>query len=509
MTREALQNGPEWNAKEQAIKEQIRRFAFLEVGRELAELEPELRPMSRHAEEAVRWVQLRRVINEAAHPAPSQRFQTAAELGKAVAAARYADEYGPQETEPEPAAVTAPGPRRRPSLIRAAVFCPTCGRPETGGLPTCRSCHADLPPSAAAVQGTTEPDPDREAVKSWFAERGDEMAAKGNTTAAESAYRMAVYRNPLDAGAWSDLGDMYCINRKFPQALEAYQTATRLRPTDPTLRLDLGMALLANGKPKEAQQEFTAVLNTPTSAELRVAALCQLGAAFAAQGRHLEAIEVWRGVLEERPYDVGVHCSLAASYVATGNYPRAYEHLKIALRANPNSARAQMALRRLDRRLERQERGWDWTGLATWRLPLLVVCLLLGPVGLVMYLLGTAAYELARRVDWGELGDRWREAQGENEQGRRSRRSLWAALGEAAGLTLLTSVLVTTLGFRGVVFSVAISLAYIVLRRTKLGGELRRLLGRLRLRGGWLRVPRAWLLWLPVGRLRPGGDTKR
>ena len=427
--REALQNGPEWNAKEQTIREEIQRFAFLEVAPEIAELETDLRREPKSPDDAIRWVRLRRVINEAAHPDSEMRFATAGEMGKAIARARYTDKYGlEEEEEPERRGIPGlPQMRKRSLVAGGVVFCQLCGRPATQGEAACKSCNGPLTQRVEAPVEGPELDIELQEIRDWFAERGDEMAAKGKSTGAETAYRMSAYRSPEVAQTWADLGDMYCINRKFDLALEAYQEALRLRPTDPALHLDLGLALLATRKPKEAQSEFTWVLNSHASSELRLAALTQLGAAFAAQKRHKEAVEVWRGVLEEKPYDVGVHCCLAGSYLALTNYARAYEHIKIALRANPGSARAQMALRRLDQRYARAANKWDTKWIFFLRLPVFLMCALFGWPGIFFYVVVTAIYEIIARVDFGELMDRISRRRRGEERGPRDRTAwlLW------------------------------------------------------------------------------------
>jgi tetratricopeptide (TPR) repeat protein len=406
--REALERGPDWNAREQALKGEIRRFAFLEVGGELAELETELRPLTRRSADALRWLHLRRVVNDACHPEPEARFETAAQLGKAIAAARLTDEYEVEgEATPVPAAEAKPLKR---SLVRDAIaFCGKCGRPATAEEGVCRSCGATLPPPTSVAAAAVELGINLEEMRDWFAERGDAMAAAGKSSAAEMAYRLSVYRDPTQARTWADLGDMYCVNRKFDLALNAYQRAVELSPHDPALRLDLGMALMANRQAVPAQDEFIWVLNQTVTADVRLRALLQLGATFAAQKRHKDAVDVWRRCLEERPFDVGIHCSLAASYLALNNYPRAYDHLKMAISANPNSVRARRALKRLDRKQARAAAKWDTNGIALIRAPLFLISLVFGWLGIFTYLLATAAYEVYTRVDLGELWWRLRE----------------------------------------------------------------------------------------------------
>lgn len=418
--RSSLERGPEWNARDSALRAEIRRFAFLEVDRDLAELEGALRPVTRRSREAVQWLHLRRVITDAAHLAPEDRFATAQELGKALAAARTTDEYQLDEAvaaKPAPAATPAP---LKTNLLRDAVaFCEKCGRPATGGEVECLACGENLPEPVASAEANVQYEVNLQEMRDWFAERGDELASAGKTTAAEMAYRLSAFRQPDSARTWSDLGDMYCINRRFPLALEAYRKACELNPRDPATHMDLGLALLANRQAVEAQKEFTWVLNQPLTAEVRLRAAVQLGAAFAAQNRHAEAIDIWRKCLQERPFDLGIHCSLAASYLAQTNYARAYEHLKMAIRANPESMEAQRALRRLDRKQARAAARWDTRGITLIRVPLFLFCLLFGWFGLIVYGIATAVWEVYTRVDLVELWYRLRERRRERRKRKR------------------------------------------------------------------------------------------
>lgn len=421
--REALQEGPEWNAREQVIREEIRRFSFLELERDIAELEDEIHRKPPSARDPVKWIQLRRVICDAAHPEPEERYPTAAALGKAIASARHEDQYGPEDL-PTRAAQETPGrPRPRKLTASGVIFCQVCGRPATGEEKSCKSCGAPLvaPREAEIEPALAELDIDLQEVRDWYAEAGDDMAARGKSTEAERAYRIAVYRNREDPACWKDLADMYIINRKFEQALKAYWIAARYRPGDPALRIDLGLALLANRRPEEAQREFTTVLNSPTSAEVRLAALTHLGASFAAQKRHMEAIQIWRGVLEERPFDISVHCSIAASYAALGNLPRAYDHVKVAVRVRRDSPTAQLVLRQLDRMNRPVGHPWSREAVLFIRLPLFLLCLILGWPGLILYAVGTLLFEavhFAIRTDWGVFFERMRMRIGRREEPR-------------------------------------------------------------------------------------------
>jgi Flp pilus assembly protein TadD len=67
--------------------------------------------------------------------------------------------------------------------------------------------------------------------------------------------KAAVAKNPNDADALAQLGDMYMQAAKFPQAVEYLQRALAVRD-DAAVRMDLGICYKQSNQPEKALAEF-------------------------------------------------------------------------------------------------------------------------------------------------------------------------------------------------------------------------------------------------------------
>jgi Flp pilus assembly protein TadD len=70
-----------------------------------------------------------------------------------------------------------------------------------------------------------------------------------------AALKAAVAKNPNDADALAQLGDMYMQAAKFPQAAEYLQRALAIRD-DAAVRMDLGICYKQSNLPEKALAEF-------------------------------------------------------------------------------------------------------------------------------------------------------------------------------------------------------------------------------------------------------------
>ena len=84
-------------------------------------------------------------------------------------------------------------------------------------------------------------------------------APAGNPMGAASccitALKEAVAKNPKDADALAQLGDMYMQAAKFPQAAEYLERALAVRD-DAAVRMDLGICYKQSNQPEKALTEF-------------------------------------------------------------------------------------------------------------------------------------------------------------------------------------------------------------------------------------------------------------
>ena len=70
-----------------------------------------------------------------------------------------------------------------------------------------------------------------------------------------AALKDAVAKNPKDADALAQLGDMYMQAAKFPQAAEYLERALAVRD-DAAVRMDLGICYKQSNQPEKALTEF-------------------------------------------------------------------------------------------------------------------------------------------------------------------------------------------------------------------------------------------------------------
>jgi len=78
--------------------------------------------------------------------------------------------------------------------------------------------------------------------------------------AAYTALAAAAERDPGNADAWFQLGNLHREQQRFAAAVTAYASAVRLAPAHPALRNNLGLALEGAGDPQGASAEYRAAL---------------------------------------------------------------------------------------------------------------------------------------------------------------------------------------------------------------------------------------------------------
>ena len=114
----------------------------------------------------------------------------------------------------------------------------------------------------------------RRAPRSAEAHRalGDELAARGDTDAAQESLRNAVELEPSDPEMWTNLGSFYLNVSRFDAAAAAFVEAARLRPRNAYLRDNLGILYLHLNRVEDAVREFeAAAAGEPPLAQPRIA----------------------------------------------------------------------------------------------------------------------------------------------------------------------------------------------------------------------------------------------
>jgi tetratricopeptide (TPR) repeat protein len=107
-------------------------------------------------------------------------------------------------------------------------------------------------------------------------------------------------RQPGDASASVELGNLYMDAERWDEAIRWYREALALDPSRPDVETDLGACLVSAGSPEQALVEFGKALRAKP--EYRNA-LYDKGIALLQLGRPAEAVAVWEDLLERYPDD--------------------------------------------------------------------------------------------------------------------------------------------------------------------------------------------------------------
>jgi hypothetical protein len=98
-----------------------------------------------------------------------------------------------------------------------------------------------------------------EDVESLYRRAGD-LAARGETLAAQQAYLAVIARQPDHFGALNDLGTLLYAADFRTAACTAYAEAVKHHPDNPIGRVNLANALLADGRAQDARTHYEAAL---------------------------------------------------------------------------------------------------------------------------------------------------------------------------------------------------------------------------------------------------------
>ena len=83
-----------------------------------------------------------------------------------------------------------------------------------------------------------------------------------------SALEKETASNPQNAGAWTQLGNLYFDASQFEGAINAYQKSLALEPNDPDVWTDLGVMYRRNGQPIQAVEAFDKAIEVDPSHEI-------------------------------------------------------------------------------------------------------------------------------------------------------------------------------------------------------------------------------------------------
>lgn len=162
----------------------------------------------------------------------------------------------------------------------------------------------------------------------------------------EAWARHEVEKAPGSFESRYNLGEMLQARGALDEAVEQFQAALAIRPTDAIANNALGGALLTKGDVSGAMTRFNAALASQPD---YFDAHYNLGNVFAAQGDFRAAAEQFGEAAKINPDDANAQANLGSALAALGQLKEAKSHYEAALRIDPSNQLARDNLQELER----------------------------------------------------------------------------------------------------------------------------------------------------------------
>jgi tetratricopeptide (TPR) repeat protein len=167
----------------------------------------------------------------------------------------------------------------------------------------------------------------------------------------EALARHNIQNDPGDFESRYNLGAVLQSRGKLNDAIEQYEEALRIRPTDATTNNAVGAAYIAAGHPERALPYLR------TADQLRpnyFDAHYNLGNALASAGDFQAAEEQFAAAVRLRPDDADAHANLGSALAELGKFAEAKTEFEQALKINPSHALARENLQELQGAMSKQ-----------------------------------------------------------------------------------------------------------------------------------------------------------
>jgi tetratricopeptide (TPR) repeat protein len=145
-------------------------------------------------------------------------------------------------------------------------------------------------------------------------------------------YRDSAVKSPGKARPQNNLGAALSRQGRFPEAVERYQAALKIKPEYADAHYNLGYALSKTGKLDEGLAHFREAVRIEPK---RVKYLNNLGVALALKGNYAEAIGVLEKALKINPSDADAHNNLGLVLKKQGDPEAAMQHFSSAVALDP------------------------------------------------------------------------------------------------------------------------------------------------------------------------------
>jgi len=167
----------------------------------------------------------------------------------------------------------------------------------------------------------------------WKA-RGTALARAGHYEEAIDAYQRAVQLNPTDPEVYNDLGNAYFATMQLDRARDLYRKTLELAPDHAWAMNNLGYTYFAAKEYETAVQWFQRALTREPD---HLFARMNLAVTYHDMGAYDAAIRELQRLLEDHPKTAKAYYNLGLSYTLKGDYPQALDAFHTYLKMAPDA----------------------------------------------------------------------------------------------------------------------------------------------------------------------------
>jgi tetratricopeptide (TPR) repeat protein len=179
---------------------------------------------------------------------------------------------------------------------------------------------------------------------------GTALQQSGQFGEARQQFETVLQADPKSAYALDHLAQIYFTEKRYVPAMTAWRNAASLAPSDPDIKVELGVALSKNGNNKEAIDVLKQVVG---SAPGLAAGHFNLATVYANEKMFRESAEEYKATLNIEPDNDTARLALAKAYASIANYQDALLPAQEYVSRNPRVAEGHHVLGSVYRGLAR------------------------------------------------------------------------------------------------------------------------------------------------------------
>jgi Tfp pilus assembly protein PilF/lysophospholipase L1-like esterase len=174
-----------------------------------------------------------------------------------------------------------------------------------------------------------------------YAELGDIYQINKKYPESERSFKKALEINPQNDNAHTGLGFIYQIHGKLPESEVSFKKAIEINPKNSKAYLGLGLIYEFFAQYPESERSFKKALEINPQNDK---AYTGLGIIYQIQGKFLESESSFRKALEINPQNDKAYTGLGVIYQIQGKFPESEGSFKKALEINPQNDSAYAGL---------------------------------------------------------------------------------------------------------------------------------------------------------------------